>query len=59
MNETVYMIVSLSNQKCRFSKPEQLQDPYIVRLRSSNTQDPVIEIVRPIKWSLDHVKFER
>ena len=27
------MVVSLSNQKCRFFRPEQLQDPYIVDLR--------------------------
>ena len=27
------MVVSLSNQKCRFPWPKQLQDPYIVDLR--------------------------
>ena len=27
------MVVSLSNQKCRFSRPEQLQDLYIIEVK--------------------------
>ena len=32
------LVVSLSNQKCRFPRPEQLQDPYIVDLKCSKFQ---------------------
>ena len=35
VNETVYMVVSLSNHKVQVFRPEKLQDPYTVDLRCS------------------------
>ena len=41
------MAVFLSNQKCRFSRPEQLQDQYIVDLRCSKQNGYNMKYSRP------------
>ena len=56
LNETVYMIVSLSNQKCQTLLTWDVQSKMA---KVWNIQD-LIEIVsfQFLKWSLEHVKFE-